>query len=288
MNITGGVVFSCGGGNFGDLYDPDQTFRLNLVRNLPNVDIVFLPQSISYTKPANVEKHNNVFKNHKHLTMMLCDYDSLQFARVNFPNVTSVYVPDLALLLGPMLPNSEPVVDILFLIRNDIEGVLSMSAAGCPSVTGVTNLFLTDRTRAMEIARQHQLSAELWDFPIDGFPNRTAKDTGELMWDYRQIYPGRLLTTNMPSSEAMTSYRVLLGNSLMSRGRVVVTDRLHASIMSTLIDRPVVYLDNSYKKLTKVRASLKQTIAECTDAVLNAQFANTIQEAVRLASEVLT
>ena len=43
---------------------------------------------------------------------------------------------------------------------------------------------------------------------------------------------------------------VASGAKLLSRGKVVVTDRLHAAVLARLIGRPVVALDNSYGKLS--------------------------------------
>jgi pyruvyl transferase EpsO len=43
--------------------------------------------------------------------------------------------------------------------------------------------------------------------------------------------------------------RVLRGCGLLSSGRVVITDRLHAHILSLLLGIPHAVLDNSYGKL---------------------------------------
>jgi pyruvyl transferase EpsO len=44
------------------------------------------------------------------------------------------------------------------------------------------------------------------------------------------------------------SARLLRGLTLLSRGRGVITDRLHAHILSLLLDKPHVLVDNSYGK----------------------------------------
>lgn len=101
------------------------------------------------------------------------------------------------------------------------------------------------------------------------------------------MLPGRYLTDQAPSPDAMYNYRTQLGNTLLSRGRVVITDRLHASIMATLIDRPVVYIDNSYKKLTRIRRGLEKVVPECSDVVLNAHYAESLTQAVKIAGSML-
>lgn len=138
------------------------------------------------------------------------------------------------------------------------------------------------------MASEHKVTSELWDFPVGGFPVRMTK-AGEVWWNYTTIFPGRVLPIklNYPSTEGIVTYRSVLANTLLSRGRVIVTDRLHASIMATFIDRPVVYIDNNYKKLTRVRSSLKEKIPECTDHVLNAHFASSIRDAVDSAVQLV-
>ncbi len=86
----------------------------------------------------------------------------------------------------------------------------------------------------------------------------------------------------------MYNYRTQLGNTLLSRGRIVITDRLHASIMSTLIDRPVIYIDNTYRKLTRIRKGLEKVVPECNDVVLNARYAESLEHAVYMAADMLT
>eukprot|EP00029_Vermamoeba_vermiformis_P006947 TRINITY_DN2867_c0_g1_i1.p1 TRINITY_DN2867_c0_g1~~TRINITY_DN2867_c0_g1_i1.p1 ORF type:complete len:726 (+),score=97.18 TRINITY_DN2867_c0_g1_i1:142-2178(+) len=267
-NVTDGVIFMQGGGNFGDLYGFHQTLRLNVVGYMPNTDIVFLPQSIHYKKATNVKNHKLTFEKHKNLTMAFRDYDSLNFAVTQFPLAKSIFVPDMAFMLGPLLPNSDPVVDILFLIRVDVESVVP------------------NRNLATQFANEQSLSSELWDFPIDGFPTRQAK-SGATLWDYGKMLPGRLLTDQTLSPDGMYNYRTQLGNTLLSRGRIVITDRLHASIMSTLIDRPVIYIDNSYKKLTRIRRGLEKAVPECSDVVLNARYAESLEQAVSMAGNML-
>jgi exopolysaccharide biosynthesis predicted pyruvyltransferase EpsI len=130
------------------------------------------------------------------------------------------------------------------------------------------------------------LTAEVWDFPILGFPE--AKISGKIVSNITKIYPDRYLYDGKDQSiDLMVAYRTQLGNAMMSRGRVIISDRLHASIMATLIDRPVVYIDNSYRKSSRVRSTLAGHIPECTDTVLNAHYASDIEAAVEIASKML-
>lgn len=73
----------------------------------------------------------------------------------------------------------------------------------------------------------------------------------------------------------------------MSRGRVVITDRLHASIMSLLIGRPHVMINEKYKKVQNTRESAFMGKSECSEDNLRGYYANTIEEAVDKAIALL-
>jgi pyruvyl transferase EpsO len=49
--------------------------------------------------------------------------------------------------------------------------------------------------------------------------------------------------------------RLKRGMSILGRGRTVITDRLHAHILSLLLDKPHVLIDNSYGKLGSFHAA---------------------------------
>ncbi len=56
--------------------------------------------------------------------------------------------------------------------------------------------------------------------------------------------------TRAAAFERMAAARVERGLALLSRGRRIVTDRLHGHILATLLGIPHVALDNDYGKLS--------------------------------------
>ena len=67
-----------------------------------------------------------------------------------------------------------------------------------------------------------------------------------------------------------TSYkRLMAGFTFLSRGKVIVSDRLHGHILSVLLGKPNVMLDNSYKKVS----SFHETWTPNVDSVLLASNA---------------
>lgn len=78
-----------------------------------------------------------------------------------------------------------------------------------------------------------------------------------------------------------TAHLVLLNGLLfLQRGRVVVTERLHGHILSTLLDIPHVILDNKDRKLSSYHYTW-------TRALSNVRLATTPEEAARMAVELL-
>ena len=79
-----------------------------------------------------------------------------------------------------------------------------------------------------------------------------------------------------------TAHHALLNGLLfLQRGRVVVTERLHGHILSTLLDVPHVLLDNPDRKLSSYHRTW-------TRGLSNARLATTPEEAVRMAVELLS
>lgn len=122
-----GTLFCNGGGNFGDLYRASQNIRLNAIKSLKESRAILLPQSIHYKVLNMTDKDRVAFEGHKDLTMMFRDFESLSFSRKYFPRTESMFVPDMAYVLGPQMPNVDPVVDIFVLIRADVEASQALS-----------------------------------------------------------------------------------------------------------------------------------------------------------------
>ena len=74
--------------------------------------------------------------------------------------------------------------------------------------------------------------------------------------------------------------RLIHGFRFLSRGKVVVTDRLHGHILSVLLNKPNVLLDNSYQKLKTYHAAW-------TPGLSNVLVATDVNEAVKKAQELL-
>lgn len=212
-----GPILLHGGGNFGTLWPAHQDFRLAMLERFPDRPIVQLPQSIHFDDAAAIADCARAIARHKRFTLCVRDVPSLDFARRHFPCET-LLVPDMAFAIGP-LRRRPATVDSLWLLRTDHE---KAGASEAPPPAAQTGDWLEDDRAAL---------------------CRTALGT-------------RLLTLmDTPDAARVRRYerrarsRVQRGIAQLSQGRVVVTDRLHGHILSTLLGIPHVALDNSYRKI---------------------------------------
>lgn len=215
--VPEGPILLHGGGNFGTLWPAHQDFRLALLERFPDRPIVQLPQSIHFDDEAAIADCARAIARHKRFTLYVRDVPSLDFARRHFPCET-LLVPDMAFAIGP-LRRRPATADSFWLLRTDHEKAGASEAAPPAARTGD---WLEDDRAALR---------------------RTALGT-------------RLLTLmDTPDAARVRRYerrarsRVQRGIAQLSQGRVVVTDRLHGHILSTLLSIPHVALDNSYRKI---------------------------------------
>lgn len=96
------------------------------------VQVVQLPQSLTFSSPDKMQhdKQTVAALPRGMLTLFARQAESLAYARQQYGDTATVLqAPDLAFSLGPLMSSSEPVVDVLFLLRQDKEAAASETAA---------------------------------------------------------------------------------------------------------------------------------------------------------------
>lgn len=246
------IVAINGGGNFGDLWLESQTLRERLVIQYPNNRIVQFPQSIFYRDRSNFERTHQIFRNHNDIHIMVRDQESLIQAQQVHDGYSGL-CPDMALYLGKLNRGTNPQVPILGLLRNDQE-----RAASDIPVTElrirVTDWAEETETRTMRFMRNHP-----------GLHVRTSS--------FYKMLKYRLFNR-------MAMSRLSRGCRILSLGKVVITDRLHGHILSTLLGIPHVTLDNSYGKISSFRKTWNTGEESC-------HHMKTMEEAINKASKLL-
>jgi exopolysaccharide biosynthesis predicted pyruvyltransferase EpsI len=218
-----GPIYLSGGGNFGDIWPKFQVFRQRVLEAFPDRRVVQLPQSIHFTSEANITATRRMIEQHGNFVLLVRDRESLDLARENF-RCESHLCPDMAFALG-----SQPVppggADAVFLLRTDIERGEGRGGVD-PALRNVVVADWLDDGRDTRLLSRVALPAA-----------RRAV---------------RYLPAQQPLFSVFTALarsRMARGKALLGRGRCVVTDRLHAHILSVLIDRPQWVIDNANGKV---------------------------------------
>ena len=175
-------------------------------------------------------------------------------------------------MIGPLEETSvwnkkKEKVDILFLLRGDQE-----------------SKYREDRNHAniRTILEEDPLTAHLSFDLADWWDNNkyldlARKDPPGPQFEHKVLNEGKF--------DYMAMFRKSI--SMFSSSRVVITDRLHASIFAFLLHKPHVYLDQSYGKIKLIREVAFNTSTFCQDrARLRYDQAEDIRQAVSLAVKI--
>jgi exopolysaccharide biosynthesis predicted pyruvyltransferase EpsI len=234
--LRDGVILLHGGGNFGDLWPHWHTLRERVAADFPDRRLIQLPQTLHYSDQAAEDKARSApLGRHEALTIITRDHGSRAKAAEIFSGAEIDLAPDMAFALGPQLA-SEATTDVLWLARSDHERNAAHGSIPTRDGVEVTDWSLNRRS-----------TAAWWTmFALPKAANKLKR--------YPRVRrPVIRLSESVYEPMAHLNLRGAL--STLSRGRVVVTDRLHAHILSVLLGRPHVVLDNSYGKVSSfVRA----------------------------------
>ncbi|WP_332816624.1 polysaccharide pyruvyl transferase family protein [Sphingopyxis sp.] len=217
--IGDGAILIHGGGNMGTLWPKHEAFRLHLLRTQRGRPIVQMPQSIHYADPAAAAEMAEAIREHGRFTLLVRDARSLAFAEQHFDCAIHL-CPDAALMLGRQQRNAA-TVPVFALLRTDHERAAGQADALPAGVV-----------------------ADDW----------LEEDAGQKRRLRLSLKLGRLFTRDPMTQRAarqqrLAEWRFQRGLAMLSTGELVVTDRLHAHILSLLLDIPHVLLDNSYGKV---------------------------------------
>jgi pyruvyl transferase EpsO len=220
--------------------------------------VIGMPQSMFYQPDTRQEKlqldNRAVDQLHQagmNVTLYWRQADSYKDAQSSISSANNVMTPDVAWAIGPLFPNKAPTVDVIFLLRRDKEskpgyGEVKKNLEPVLANSGVTH-------------------AEI---------------------DWRDVltmpeYTPRMRAVN---GHAFAETLTLAANTMLSKGRVLVTNRLHATILATLMRMPVFYADNTYGKIHATRAASLQH-PSCTSDNLRAWGFPSVVEAAQAAIE---
>lgn len=243
------IVLINGGGNLGDLYPRHQRIRERLLSIYKRNRVVQLPQSIQFDRNENADACARIFNEHPDFHLVVRDRESLEKAGRLYAGPVHL-CPDMALCLTE-LPAIAPTLDTVALIRDDKEGLF--------------------RKEAVQVG-----------LPVFDWLDEPALLGRAVGWITRKGRAGRAPAGRLREKvyHFAAHTRLRRGCRLLSRGRVVVTDRLHAHILCTMLEIPHVVLDNSYGKISSFRKEWN------TGGGGLCNVARSVEEAVSLASDL--
>lgn len=220
------VLFN-GGGNLGDLYPEHMKFLISITEHYPNNRIVVLPQTVYY---KNVEQAEfDISRLKQHSDFYICARDQVVYSRLRkyFDNRT-LLLPDMAFCISSQRLNpyrKEQNKEKLIIKRDDCEkGTMRVSQDGDISdwpvfvhsfrkTTFANKLF--KRTSDAKIPLLSKVINSLWNWYAPKFFNKMM---------------------------------VREGVEFISPYRCVETVRLHGCILSILLDKEIILVNNSYGK----------------------------------------
>jgi pyruvyl transferase EpsO len=220
-----GPIFIHGGGNFGDIWEAHQDFRERVLERFPDRPVIQFPQSIHYKSDARLEQSARAIARHKHFVLLVRDEESRQFAMKHFDCEVRL-CPDMAFSIGATEP-APSEFPVLAMLRSDLEKVGESDLSGHPDIPKED--WTTESVQSVRVSKALG-AATAW----------------------LALKPAEMRLRKL---DAAAHNRFRRGIRQISRGRAIVTDRLHVHICSLLLGRPHAVLDNNYGKIRRFMAA---------------------------------
>lgn len=214
-----------GGGNFGDLWVGHQKFRLDIVKKYVENPIVIFPQTVHYSDETKVIRDAKLMSQHKNLTICVRDNKSYNLLNKHFTN-NILLLPDMAFWIDPAILKKymfQDTKDILLLKRTDKELSSEYDYKGQISING---------------------EIDFLDWPTKQKRNFLHKIIN------KPIHPANPFNSfaDYYAYHIYRPYLIKKGVQFLSSYKHIYTTRLHGAILSTLLQKPYTFFDNSYGK----------------------------------------
>lgn len=223
-SIGEGPILMQGGGNFGTLWPEIQRFREEVITLNKGRIIVQFPQTLYYDSQREIDRTARLIEKHGSYFLFVRDEKSYELATKNFQCPVSL-CPDMAFFMG-RLERKTPDHDFLIHLRNDKEAIGEYDTS-----------FALNQHDAIRL----DWPSEDLEFFKSTYRRSTITTLGAGLASGRQ-------GVRRDRYRALARRRVLRGLKILSRGKSVVTNRLHGHILSYLMDIPHCVIDNSYGK----------------------------------------
>ena len=249
------IILIHGGGNLGDLWPLHQSFREQLVAKYRNHRVIQLPQSIFFRDQAKASACRDVFQAHPDFHLVLRDRESLSLAGQLYDGFKYL-CPDMAFCLKGLKRTQDPSEPIVGLLRMDKE-------------------------KKFSFGKESPLSRVAVDWIRE--PKTWLRLKAHHIEHVERFYPSwlpDLRSLKQSLFDRIAEQRLRRGCDLLSKGKVVITDRLHAHVLCSMMGIPHVALDNSYGKISAYRNTWGSGGSNCI-------MASSIDDAIEAARSLL-
>ncbi|MGX9940271.1 polysaccharide pyruvyl transferase family protein [Acinetobacter pseudolwoffii] len=227
------TIFLQGGGNFGDLYPAHQQLREKIIQEFPNNKIILLPQSVCFDSATAQENSAKIFQ--KHSNIILFARDEVSYKVLSSFSSKTYLMPDMAHYLYGIINQNKinASKDTLYFFRQDKE----------------------QNPQQEEYLKNNPVQSIDWEDLI------SAQDQGLQRKLRKRLKLGFILPEKFVDDYVYEEWLKLCDRIIAHTCEIflsheqVVTSRLHAHILSSILEIPSTILDNSYKKNSLYYAS---------------------------------
>ncbi len=220
------LILLHGGGNFGDVWEGHNEFRIKIVEKYQNNRILVFPQSVQYNNQKLLELNAQRYAVHKNVTICARDQFSYEILRKYFKNEI-LLVPDMAFCMNITRPIESLKKRSLLLKRVDRE---------------ISSDF--DYTRYTDFEIKDWPS---FDNTVFNFTHRVWEKINRMM--ARKFVSKKLNDTTFGLGVLRNKkWLIDKGINFISSYDLVVSTRLHGHILALLLGIPTIMIDNSYGK----------------------------------------
>lgn len=252
--VPDGPILIQGGGNFGDRWEYMQALRERVIRDFPDRRIIQLPQGVDFQDGPRLQQAQSILNSHPDLTLLIRDHAGVERTRRLFPNATVLFCPDMAFGYGE-IKVGDARYDAVVLRRNDSE-----------SLEGANRFEMHPVKRRVDLDWGLAGPWKLLDKALH-VPGAVTKRVPALAIPLHPVQ--RLAYVAIATNNVRHAVRIL------SRGRLVVTNRLHATVLAALMGKPVIAMDNANGKISAI-------IGDYLGRMPGVRYASSVKEAEAL------
>jgi pyruvyl transferase EpsO len=253
MNISKEVIILLhGGGNFGDVWPYSNDFRKRLISAFPNNRVIMFPQTVFYNSQANLAEDAALYNQYPNVTLCARDKKSYEILHAHMHGCQVLLLPDMA-FFADVLERSHPLRwgNSVYVKRNDVELLSESVPAIVPQDAVVSDWPDVANSYRYRVRRK----VDSWTYRLNRYwKTKRFSTILDIYWKH-----------------VLRPYNVEQAIDFIDRYDHIYTTRLHACILSVMLHKHVVLLDNSYGK----NSSFFQTwLSDCEDV----EFFNIVKE----------